>query len=109
MEIFIISYQLRGENEEKTAIIKVERVTERVVVEVVLPRASLLLHLPLHICSHPPTQTPQPSPAMHSHHPRLKFKATTQNHHLHFSRQRTRKRDGENKLTLLGVIYMQKR
>jgi len=67
---------LGGAKEEKFAIIKVERVTERIIVKVGLTRASPLLHLPLHISSHPPKQTPQPSLAMHSH--RLKFKTTTQ-------------------------------
>ena len=95
--------------EEKIAIVKVQRVTKRIVDKVVLSGTTLLilLHLPLHICSNPPKPTPQPSPALHSHHPRFKFKTTAHQNHLHFSTQKERKRD-EKKLTLLGIIYAER-
>jgi len=66
-----------GQNKEaKIAVVKVEGVTKRVIVEggVVIGAS---LDLPLHICSDPPKQTHQPSLSMQNHQAWLKFKIAT--------------------------------
>lgn len=72
-------FKLTSTEEAKIAVVKVERVTKRVIVEV---EFFWSLHLPLKVCSKSPKQPPQPFLAMHKHHAWLKA-AEAHNIHLY--------------------------
>jgi hypothetical protein len=76
---------LSSAKEAKIAIIKVEGITKRVIVEVeILPTVLVLQHLSLEISSYPPKQAPQLSFPMHKHHSWLKPTAAHYNFLVHF-------------------------